>query len=94
MFVVIGLMFSGILIGYILRNKNLKFINKVITILIWALLFLLGIDVGGNQEIINGLLTIGVEALVITVAAVLGSIVGAMFLWRWISGKSDEKSEL
>lgn len=94
MYLVIGLMFSGIFIGYILRNKNLRFINKVIIALIWILLFLLGIDVGNNQEIINGLFTIGVEALIVSVAAVLGSVIGAMLLWKWISGKSSEKSEL
>lgn len=84
MFVVISLMFSGILLGYVLRNKNLKFISKIITVLIWTLLFLLGIEVGGNQEIVRGLHTIGVEALVITLAAVLGSVIGALLLWKWI----------
>ena len=84
MFVVISLMFSGILIGYVFRNNNLKFISKIITVLIWTLLFLLGIEVGGNQEIVRGLHTIGVEALVITLAAVLGSVIGALLLWKWI----------
>lgn len=91
MFIVIGLMFSGIFLGYILRNKELKHINKVITILIWVLLFLLGIDVGSNNEIISGLHTIGVEALIITVAAVLGSITGALLLWKWIKSGSNKK---
>lgn len=93
MLVVIGLMFSGVALGYVLRNRNLKFINKVITILIWSLLFLLGVDVGTNQEIINGLLTIGVEALLIAVAAVSGSVLGAMFLWKRICGKTEKNAE-
>ncbi len=84
MFIVIGFMFAGLLIGFLLRNKQLKFINKIITFLIWILLFLLGIEVGGNREIINGLHTIGIEALVITIAAVLGSAIGALLLWNWI----------
>ncbi len=92
MFVVISLMFSGILIGYVFRNKNLKMISKIITILIWTLLFLLGIEVGGNQEIIKGLHTIGVEALVITLAAVLGSIIGALLLWKWIKKGSNKRA--
>ena len=93
MFIVIGLMFSGVFLGYVLRNRNLKFINKVITVLIWTLLFLLGVDVGGNREIINGLHTIGVDALAITVAAVLGSAVGAMLLWNWIRRRNTGKGE-
>mgnify|MGYP001164606225 FL=1 len=92
MFVVISLMFSGILIGYVFRNNNLKFINKIITVLIWSLLFLLGIEVGGNQEIIEGLHTIGIEALIITVAAVLGSVVGALILWKWIKKRNNKEA--
>ena len=93
MFIVIGLMFSGVFLGYVLRNRNLKFINKVITVLIWTLLFLLGVDVGGNREIISGLHTIGVDALAITVAAVLGSAAGAMLLWNWIRRRNTDKGE-
>ena len=92
MFVVISLMFSGILIGYVFRKNNLKFINKIITVLIWSLLFLLGIEVGGNQEIIEGLHTIGIEALIITVAAVLGSVVGALILWKWIKKRNNKEA--
>lgn len=87
MFVVIGFMFLGLFVGYLLRNKRLKFVNKIITPLIWTLLFLLGIEVGGNKDIINGIHTIGVEAFVITLAAVLGSAIGALLLWNWISKK-------
>ena len=72
MFTIIGLMLTGMLLGFLLRKQKLSGIHKVITVLIWLLLFLLGIDVGGNQKIINGLHTIGLEALVITLAAVLG----------------------
>ena len=59
MFTIIGLMLTGMLLGFLLRKQKLSGIHKVITVLIWLLLFLLGIDVGGNQKIINGLHTIG-----------------------------------
>ncbi len=81
MFTVIGLMFSGILLGYLLRVKRMTQLNKVITCLIWALLFLLGVEVGGNRRIIEGLATLGMEAIVITLASVLGSCVAAWALW-------------
>ena len=81
MFTIIGLMLTGMLLGFLLRNQKLSGIHKVITVLIWLLLFLLGIDVGGNQKIINGLHTIGLEAIVITLAAVLGSVTAAWALW-------------
>lgn len=81
MFTIIGLMLTGMLLGFLLRKQKLSGIHKVITVLIWLLLFLLGIDVGGNQKIINGLHTIGLEAIVITLAAVLGSVTAAWVLW-------------
>lgn len=77
MFIIIGIMLTGMLLGFLLRNKRLSWIHKIITLLIWVLLFLLGIDVGGNEAIIKGLYTLGLEALIITLAAVTGSILCA-----------------
>lgn len=77
MFIIIGIMLTGMLFGFLLRNKRLSWIHKIITLLIWVLLFLLGIDVGGNEAIIKGLHTLGLEALIITLAAVTGSILCA-----------------
>jgi len=72
MFIIIGIMLTGMLFGYLLRSKRLTWIHKIITFLIWVLLFLLGIDVGGNDIIVKGLHTLGLEALIITLAAVIG----------------------
>ena len=69
MFIIIGIMLTGMLLGYLLRSKRLSWIHKIITLLIWILLFLLGIDVGGNESIIKGLHTLGLEAVIITVGA-------------------------
>ena len=55
MFIIIGLMLTGMLLGYLLRRKNLCRIHNVITVLIWVLLFILGVEVGGNEQIIKGL---------------------------------------
>jgi uncharacterized membrane protein YbjE (DUF340 family) len=53
-------MFVGIVLGYLLRRQSLPWINKAITALIWLLLFLLGIEVGHNEQIIRSLPTLGV----------------------------------
>ena len=68
MFTVIGLMLGGMAIGFLLRRQEFSWINKVITSLIWVLLFLLGVEVGGNRQIVEGLATLGVEAFTITLA--------------------------
>lgn len=94
MFIVIGFMFAGMLLGYMFKKKQVTWIGKLVTVFIWLLLFLLGVDVGGNQMIINGLFTIGVDALIITVGAVLGSVVGARLLWKWIDQEFKKSKEL
>lgn len=52
---IILIMLCGIGVGYLFRKKDTSAIGRVITFLIWALLFLLGLEVGGNPHIINGL---------------------------------------
>ncbi|MEG1838963.1 MAG: LysO family transporter [Bacteroidaceae bacterium] len=81
MFIIIGLMISGVSIGYLLRKRELIHLPKLISVLIWILLFLLGIEVGNNEAIIKGLHTIGLEAFIITLAGVAGSILTSWTLW-------------
>lgn len=80
-------MVLGGVFGFLLRKKEFRNISKIITLLIWVLLFILGLEVGGNPQIISGLTNIGIEALVITVAAVLGSAIAALLLWKRINHK-------
>ena len=90
MFTVIGIMFAGIGIGYLLRQKSLPWIGKAITFLIWLLLFLLGIEVGHNEQIIRSLPTLGLEAFAIAIVCVLGSCIAAWALWKYTHGKKEE----
>ena len=94
MLVIIGIMGSGILLGWLLRKTNLGIISKIITVLIWLLLFLLGVEAGGNEKIMNSLPTLGVEGLVIAAAGTFGSVMGASLLWRWLRKprKLEEKA--
>lgn len=90
MFTVIGFMLGGICIGFAFRNRRLPQVDKFTTVLIWMLLFLLGIEVGENRKIIEGLATLGAEAFAITVAAVLGSCVAARLLWTWLCKRKKD----
>ena len=92
MFTVIGIMFTGIGIGYLLRRNSLSWISKVITALIWLLLFILGIEVGYNEQIIRSLPTLGMEASLISIVCVLGSCLAAWALWKHVNRKKEEKA--
>lgn len=56
--------------------------GRIVTLLIWLLLFLLGIEVGSNEMIVRSLPTLGVEALLLSSTATLGCCVLAWMLWR------------
>lgn len=78
MFIVIGTMFGGIAIGYLLRQVAiLQKIGKPISYTIILLLFLLGLSVGGNREIVNNLPALGGQAFLLAFAGTSGSIIAA-----------------
>lgn len=85
---IVGIMLSGVLVGYLLRNRHLSFVSKGIMAAIWLLLFLLGVAVGGNEAILGSLDTIGLQALLLSVGGIGGSVVCAWVVYRFFwSGK-------
>lgn len=91
MFIIIGLMLTGMLTGYLLRNRSFSKISRIITLLIWLLLFILGIEVGSNEQIVKGLHTIGYEAIILTLGGTLGSVIAAWMLWRALYKRKGEQ---
>ena len=91
MFTIIGLMLTGMLLGYLFRKRSFKKIHPIITGLIWLLLFILGVEVGGNERIIKGLYSIGYEAIVLTLGGTLGSVIAAWALWRVLYKRASHK---
>ena len=91
---IISIMFLGIGTGYILRKKPMtNSISSIINILIWTLLFLLGIEAGSNPKIISSVSTLSIEALVITLGSVIGSCIAANLLWHRINNKKTKNSQ-
>ena len=81
MFTVIGIMFGGIAVGYLLRKVELlQKIGKPISYTILLLLFLLGISVGANKDIVDNLVTLGGQAFLLALAGTVGSVLAGWFL--------------
>jgi len=91
MFIVIAFMMGGIGVGYLLRQHKLRFIHRIILMLIWLLLFLLGLEVGANKTVIQQFGNLGFEAFLLAFAGTLGSIVFAALLWRLVRTKPEDK---
>ncbi len=83
MFVIIGIILLGVVVGLLSRAKvKPNHVSKVMGVIIYILLLVLGIVVGSNETIINNLTTIGLKALIISIGSILGSCVFAAFIYR------------
>ena len=91
MFIVITTMSGGIIFGYLMRRHRLTHISRLTTGFIWVLLFMLGIEVGSNPNIMKSLHTLGFESLFIAVMSTMGSVIAAMLLWKSVK-KDEEKN--
>lgn len=103
MFIVILFIFLGILSGVLCRKLSTgarfsltdvaaRWQGRIVTWLIWLLLFLLGIEVGSNEMIVRSLPTLGVEALLLSSAATLSCCVLAWMLWRVSKNNTVQKN--
>ena len=84
---IVAIMLSGMAVGFLLRKRRLRVVPHMVTVLIWLLLFFLGVEVGENPQVINGISRLGIEALWLSLAGLLGTVAFSWALWRWVSGK-------
>ena len=78
MFTIIGIMFTGVGLGYIFRNLDfIKNTETTISYTIILLLFIMGFSVGSNDKIIENLGAFGWQAAILACSATCGSILAA-----------------
>lgn len=84
---------SGALLGFLVRRLSVvKHLGVTSMTTIVLLLFLMGVEIGGNDRIVQNLTSLGVEALVIAVAATLGSLVAARIVYyKFFNRQSHEE---
>lgn len=66
---------TGILSGYLLRNKRRVSLNEVTLGVIVVLIFSLGFSIGSNSELLGSLPTVGLNAVVIVLLAIGFSVI-------------------
>lgn len=84
MFITLSFIFAGIPIGLLLRNKQ-SFVHIIGILTTWSvylLLFVLGLSLGGNDEVFARIPTLGLRSLIVTIFAILGSIICANLVGR------------
>lgn len=74
---------TGILTGYLLRNSKLiKHNSNMMSGVIMILLFFMGVSVGSNEQVVNNIATIGLDALILTAGGTLGSLFAAKWIYK------------
>lgn len=85
MFSLIMIALCGVVAGFGLRHwRPLQNVNHTITITICFMLFVLGLSVGENRMIIQHLWSYGAQALLISLASMLGSALGGWILYKYV----------
>lgn len=84
MLVIFAVIIGGIITGRLLSSWRLVFVSRMITVIIWLLLFLLGLEVGSDPAVVGGMATLGRTAFVIFAYSVAGSICMSWLLWRCV----------
>ncbi len=71
------------------RAESFGFLNKILTFFIVVMVFIMGLQMGADEEVISSLGTIGLQAVIMTAMAVGGSIL-FVILGRKIFGLSRQ----
>ena len=87
---IVAIMLSGMAVGFLMRKRRLKLVPHAVTVLIWLLLFFLGVEVGENPQVIEGITSLGLEALWLALAGLAGTILLSWALWRWTRRKGGK----
>jgi uncharacterized membrane protein YbjE (DUF340 family) len=65
---------AGMLLGYLLRNRKRMKLDKASLAVIVVLIFSLGFSIGSNNDLLNAMPKVGLNALTIAALTILFSI--------------------
>ena len=84
MITILLFLWCGVAAGYLLRRHPVRGMGRWVGVQVWVLLFLMGIEVGSNPEVVRGMARIGTEALVLTLATAATCAGGAALGWAYL----------
>ncbi len=83
----------GIGIGFLLRRKAMLWLDNLIMLWVCLLLFLIGIEVGGDENILASFHVLGYKAVLLAFCTTLGAMLAAWGLWRVVRNKGKTKNK-
>ena len=83
----------GILLGHVLRHmsKTIALADSLTMWTIYLLLFVLGLSVGVNRQILQHIGSLGFQAAVLAVAAIVGSVLASQLVRLGLGRPADEE---
>ena len=90
---VLLVLWGSALVGRICRRWPQRWVPDLLTFSIWLMLFCIGIEVGGNDMLMQSLGRLGWEAFVATAVASFSCCVGSLLFWKYICGGKKKNHE-
>ena len=79
--IILLVLFTSILIGITLRKyRMVRHRGKTATLTVWLLIFVFGISLGSNKEIVSDFGRMGITAVVVALTGVAGSVLASWVL--------------
>lgn len=92
MFRIVILLFMGVGAGYLLRRWPLvRKADRGLRFVVWALLFVFGVSIGSNRELIADFGLFGWQAVVLACLGVVGSLAAVLVARRLVFRKGGEQ---
>lgn len=89
-FTILGLLIVGVPIGFMLRRYLAfrKVANRIVSLSVFLILFLLGAGLGANRDLMAQLSKMSYAAVIISVGAFVGSMLAMVLLYQvFFAGK-------
>lgn len=92
MFSILLFMLAGIALGYSFRHVVLFHkTEKTISLTILCLLFFFGLSIGANRSLISNFSSFGLQALLLAVAGLCGSLIMSWITYRLFFKRKEDK---
>lgn len=88
----LGILFIGAVFGYkdIIKGKLADNLGLIQDICLLFLLFVMGISIGMNEEVVNNIFEVGVQAFVISICTIVFSVLFVRIIKGFIKLKGEE----
>ena len=81
MYIALAIMCAGVIVGRLVRSRlSVKILNRCALVAIMALLFLMGVSIGSDRQLLAKLPTLGKYSAILTACYLAGSIFAQIIL--------------